>query len=78
MMMSGLKSRISCTCLSVWPPPNGDHRAAQPLGAVVGAEAAGEQAVAVGDMHVVAGAAAGGADASAPSGSPRLSMSFLV
>ena len=39
-----------------------DHRAAQPLSAVVRAQAAGEQAVAVGDVHDVAGAAAGGAD----------------
>ena len=39
-----------------------DDGAAQPLGAVVGAQAAGEQAVAVGDMHLVAGPAAGGVD----------------
>jgi hypothetical protein len=38
------------------------HRAAQPLGAVVGPQAAGEQAVAVGHVHDVAGAAAAGAD----------------
>ena len=62
MMMSGLKSWISCTCFSVCPPRHRDHGAAQPLGAVVRAEAAGEQAVAVGDVHDVAGAAAGGAD----------------
>ncbi|MNE87715.1 hypothetical protein D3C80_1849490 [compost metagenome] len=39
-----------------------DHGAAQALGAVVGAQAAGEQAVAVGDVDAIAGAAAGGAD----------------
>ena len=39
-----------------------DHRTTGPFGAVVGAEAAGEQAVAVGDVHLVAGAAAGRAD----------------
>jgi hypothetical protein len=39
-----------------------DDGAAQPLGAVVRAQAAGEQAVAVGHMHHVAGPAAGGAD----------------
>ena len=37
-------------------------RAAQPLGAVVGAEPAGEQAVAVGDVDHVARPRAGGAD----------------
>jgi hypothetical protein len=39
-----------------------DHRAAQTLGAVVGAETAGEQAVTVADMHHVAASAAGGVD----------------
>ena len=62
MMISGLKSRISCTWRSVMPPRNGDRGEAQALGAVVRAQAAGEQAVAVGDMHLVAGARAGGAD----------------
>ena len=44
------------------PAGHRDHRAAQPLGAVVRAEAAGEQAVAVGDVDDVAGAPAGRAD----------------
>ena len=39
-----------------------DHRAAEALGAVVRAEPAGEQPVAVGDVNDVAGPAAGGAD----------------
>ena len=39
------------------------HRAAQALGAVVRAQAASEQAVAVGHMHHVTGPATGGADA---------------
>ncbi|MNE26790.1 hypothetical protein D3C80_1201740 [compost metagenome] len=39
-----------------------DHGAAQAFGAVVGAQAAGEQPVAVGDVHLVALAATGGAD----------------
>ena len=39
-----------------------DYRAAEPLGAVVSAQPSGEQAVAVGHMHLVAGRAAGGAD----------------
>ena len=38
------------------------HRAAEPFGAVMRAEAAGEQAVAIGVVHHHAGAAAGGAD----------------
>ncbi len=38
------------------------HRAAEPFGAVMRAEAAGEQAVAIGVVHQHAGAAAGGAD----------------
>ncbi len=44
------------------PARGGDDRAAGPLGAVVRAETAGEQAVPVGDMHLVPRAAAGGAD----------------
>ena len=39
-----------------------DHRAAGPLGAVVRTQTAGEEAVAVGHVHHVAGPAAGGAD----------------
>ena len=39
-----------------------DHRAAEPLGAVMRAEPAGEQAIAVGDMNLHAGPSAGGAD----------------
>ena len=62
MMMRGLKSRISWTWRSVIAAADRDHGAAQALGAVVGAEAAGEQAVAVGDVADVAGPAAGGAD----------------
>ena len=38
------------------------HGAAEPLGAVMRAEAAGEQAIAIGIVHDHAGAAAGGAD----------------
>ena len=52
-----------------------DDGAAERLGAVVRAEAAGEQAVAVGDMDDVAGPAAGGADASGPSAAAQVSMS---
>ena len=44
------------------PAAHRDDGAAQPLGAVVGAEAAGEQAVAVGDVADVARPAARGAD----------------
>ena len=39
---------------------HGNHRAAQAFGAVVRPQAAGEQAVAVGNMHLVPGPAAGG------------------
>ena len=64
MMMSGLKSWISCTCFrSV--RRHRDHGAAQALGAVVGAQAAGEQAVAVGDMHQVARVCRRGTDRAA-------------
>jgi hypothetical protein len=54
MMMSGWKSRISCTCFLGLAARHRDHRAAQALGAVVRAEAAGEQAIAVGNVHLVA------------------------
>ena len=44
------------------PARDRDHRAAEPLGAVVRPEPAGEEPVAVGDVDAVARAAAGGAD----------------
>ena len=62
MMTSGSKSRMSVTCRSVMPAGHRDDGAAQRLGAVVRAEAAGEQPVAVGDVHLVARPAAAGAD----------------
>ena len=74
MMMSGLKSWISCTCFSVCPPDIGIDRAAELLRAVVRAEAAGEEAVAVRDVHDVAGAAAGGADRARHHGRPRVDV----
>ena len=61
MMISGLKSAMSCTWRSVMPPPSGNHGEAEALGAVVRAQAAGEQAVAIGDVHLVAGTRARGA-----------------
>ena len=57
-MMSGVKSTISLTWRSVMPPDTGMVDAAELLGAVVHAEAAGEQAVAVGILHHHAGPAA--------------------
>ena len=66
MMMSGRKSLMSCTCRSVMPPETGITAQPEPLGAVVRAEAAGEQAVAVGDVDL-GRPAAGGADRRAPS-----------
>ena len=74
MMTSGWKSRISVTCRSVMPPETGHHGAAEPLGAVVRAEAAGEQAVPVGDVHDVAGAAAGRADGAGHDGGPGVDV----
>ena len=62
MMMFGFRSRISWTCFSVWPPDIGITVQPSALGAVVRAEPAGEEAVAVGDVDHVAGPAAGGAD----------------
>ena len=54
-----------------------DHRAAEPLGAVVRAEPAGEQAIAVGDVDDVARAPARGADRARQT-SAQISMSCLV
>ena len=51
-----------------------DHRAAHPFGAVMRAEAAGEQAIAVGDVHDVAGAPAGGADRTRDEAGPHLDV----
>ena len=50
------------------------HRAAEPLGAVVRAEPAGEQPVAVGDVHEVPGPAAGGPDRARHHLGPRVDV----
>ena len=55
-----------------------DDGAAEPLGAVVRAEPAGEQAVAVGDVHDVARAGRRRRGSSAPSASAQVSMSSAV
>ena len=62
MITRGSKSTISCTCRVGHAAGDRDDRAAEPLGAVVRAEPAGEQPVAVGHVHDVPGPAAGGAD----------------
>ena len=62
MMMRGLKSSISVTCRSVMPPEIGTTVQPRRLRPVMRAEAAGEEAVAVGDVADVAGTAARGAD----------------
>ena len=53
---------------------HGNYRAAQLLRAVVGAQAAGEQAVAIGDMYHVFGAAPGGADGAGDHRRPGLDV----
>ena len=60
--MSGLKSQISWTWRSVKPPPTGMTVQPKIFRAVMQAEAAGEQTIAVGNLHLVARLAAGGAD----------------
>ena len=62
MITSGSKSRISSDLPLGHPAGDRDDRAPEPLGAGVGPEAAGEQAVAVGVVHAVARADAGRAD----------------
>ena len=76
--MSGLKSSISLTCRSVMPPDTGTTVSAQPLGAVVEAEPAGEQPVAVGILHQHAGPAAGGAHAARDDVGPGLDVAPAV
>ena len=78
MMMSGWKSTISWTCRSVMPPDTGITVQPSCLGAVVRAEPAGEQAVAVGDVHDRRRAARRPRGWSAPSASTRSSMSSAV
>ncbi len=53
------------------PAGHRDHGRPDALGAVVGAEAAGEQAVAVRVVHAVTGADAAGAEAAGDEGGPR-------
>jgi hypothetical protein len=62
MMMSGLEILDQLHLFFGLAAGHRDHRAAQAFGAVVRAEAAGEQAVAVGDVHLVATPATGRAD----------------
>ncbi len=78
MMMSGLKSLDQLHLLLGLPARHRDHGAAQPLGAVVRAQAAGEQAVAVGDVHDVAGAPAGGADRARDQVGPGVDVALRV
>jgi len=61
-MMSGLKSLIQLHLPLGHAAGDRHHGAAQPLRAVMHAEAAGEQAVAIGIVDDHAGAAAGRAD----------------
>ena len=63
MMMSGSKSGISWTWRSVMPPETGTTVQPELLGAVVRAEPAGEQPVAVGVVQHVPRPPAGGPDA---------------
>ena len=55
-----------------------DDRAAEPLRPVVGAEAAGEQAVAVGDVHLHAGPAAARADRAGDDVGPDLEVALRI
>ena len=55
MMMSGRKSVDQLHLAGGLPAGDGHHGAAQVFGAVMDAEAAGEQAVAMGDVEDVAG-----------------------
>ena len=56
------------------PARCGDHGAAELLGAGMEAEAAGEEPVAVGDVHHVAGARAGGAQAAGDEPGPHVEV----
>ncbi len=56
------------------PAGHRDHRAPQPLGAVVRAQAAGEQAVTVGGVHLVPRLHAGAPEAPGHEGPPRLQV----
>ena len=55
-----------------------DHGAAEPLRTAMEAEAAGEEAIAVGDVHHVAGSRAGGAQAAGDEAGPHLKIGLCV
>ena len=78
MMMSGLKSAISCTWRSVMPPDIGIDGAAEPLGAVVRAQPAGEQPVAVDDVDEIARPRARGPDRARADLGPDLDVGLGV
>ena len=69
---------ISAIWRSVEPPDIGTTDGAEPLGAVVRAQAAGEQAVAVGVVHHVAGPRAGGEQRARHQVRPGVEMSCAV
>ena len=71
MMMSGLKSLDQLHLLLGLPARHRDDRAAELLRAVVRAEAAGEEAISVRDVHDVARRGRRRRGSSAPSPSPR-------
>ena len=55
-----------------------DHRAAERLRAVMRAEPAGEQSIAIGDMHLHAGASAGSADRARHQARPGVDVFFGI
>ena len=71
-----LEVRISATCRSVDPAGDRHDHAAEPLGAVMRAEPAGEEAVAIGVVHDVARSRARAGEQRAIR-SDQVSMSFL-
>ena len=68
------KSRMILSCRSVLPPGDGQHGAAQALGAEVQAEPAGEQPVAVGVLQHVAGFDAAGGQRACDEVAPRVDV----
>ena len=60
------------------PARGGDHGAPEPLRAVMRAQPAGEQAVAVGDVHLVARPAPGGEDRAGHDGGPDVDVALGV
>ena len=78
MMTSGLKSQMSSDLALGHAAARGNYSGTERFGAVVRTEAAGEEAISVGDVHDVAGSRAGCAQRTRHHRCPHVDVRFRV